>query len=168
MLCPMVHDVVVVGGGSAGCVLATRLSEDRARNVLLIEAGPDYRTLERTPADLLNALEVCYNPAYDWGFFSEPDEAGRSIRLWRARLMGGCSAINAAMALRGSPADYDAWAFEGNPGCSAAAVVNARGHGVDGLIVADASVMPDVPAANTNLPVIMVAERLARSIAAGS
>jgi choline dehydrogenase-like flavoprotein len=56
------------------------------------------------------------------------------------------------------------------PDPAAAAVVNARGqvHGVDGLIVADASVMPDVPAANTNLPVIMVAERLARSIAAGS
>src|ERR1700694_3263764 len=91
MLCPMVHDVVVVGGGSAGCILATRLSEDPARNVLLIEAGRDYRTREGTPADLLNALEVYYNPTYDWGFFSEQDQRGRSIRLWRTRVMGGCS-----------------------------------------------------------------------------
>jgi choline dehydrogenase len=119
----VVRNLVVVGGGSAGCVLASRLSEDPALTVRLIEAGPDYLTREGTPADLLNALEVCYNPGYDWGFFSEPDQAGRSIRLWRARLMGGCSAMNGAMGLRGSPADYDAWATAGNPGWSFAEVL---------------------------------------------
>ena len=118
-----VHDIVVVGAGSAGCVLAARLSEEPSRRVLLLEAGLDYGSRETTPPDILNVLEVCFNPAYDWGYFSEPDRSGRTIQLWRARLVGGCSATNGAMALRGAPSDYDAWAAAGNAGWSFAEVL---------------------------------------------
>jgi choline dehydrogenase len=107
-------DIVVVGGGAAGCVVAARLSEDPACRVLLLEAGPDLR--ESPPDD----VRVGWQPtrSFDWGYTSEPDELGVARALPRGRLLGGCSSTNATVALRGSPADYDGWASRGNAGWS--------------------------------------------------
>ena len=114
----MGHDVVVVGGGAAGCVLAARLSENPDRSVLLVEAGGDFRSSAATPADLLDGREVCFNPAYDWGFASEAGRArARGPALPGARdrrLLGGQRGGGGAR----RPGDYDAWAAAGNPGWS--------------------------------------------------
>jgi choline dehydrogenase len=110
------YDTIVVGGGSAGCVLAARLSADERRGVLLAEAGPDYPAVADLPADIADPSVPA--TSHDWGFVSEPDESGHSIPLPRGRLIGGCSATNACFALRGWPADYDEWAAGGSPGWS--------------------------------------------------
>lgn len=116
-----IYDVIVVGGGSAGCVLAARLSDDTGRRVLLLEAGPYYREASDLPADLSSSWSM--TDSHDWGFRSEPDASGRAIPIPRAKVMGGCSSTNATLALRGAPADYDGWAALGNPGWSFADVL---------------------------------------------
>jgi choline dehydrogenase len=93
-------------------VLAARLSQDRARRVLLLEAGPDYPTLESTPADLQNGWRMSLR-AHDWRMTAEA-VPGRTIPYPRGRVVGGSSAVNATIALRGVPADYDQWAALGN------------------------------------------------------
>jgi choline dehydrogenase len=95
------YDVVVVGGGTAGCVLAGRLSEEEGRSVCLVEAGPDYgpHGSGRWPADLLDGAQLAFSHAW------ETDREDRS--QLRARVLGGCSAHNACVVLRGQPADYD-------------------------------------------------------------
>ncbi|MGB8381314.1 MAG: GMC oxidoreductase [Dermatophilaceae bacterium] len=112
----MAFDVVVVGGGSAGCVAAARLSGAGRLRVLLIEAGPDYASVGQLPGDVADASAP--TTEHDWGFVSEPDDSGRTIGLPRGRLIGGCSATNGAFLMRGWPDDYDRWAAAGNPGWS--------------------------------------------------
>lgn len=113
------YDVAVVGGGAAGCVVAARLSEDEACRVLLLEAGPDHRA--PMPADVQNGWRP--TTGHDWGYVAEPDAAGVVRPLPRGKLLGGCSSTNATFALRGHPADYDAWAQAGNDGWSFEAVL---------------------------------------------
>jgi choline dehydrogenase len=89
-------------------VLASRLSEDPRRSVLLLEAGPDYPTVADLPPDI--ATSSLTARSHDWGYMSEPGILGRAVPLLRGRLVGGCSATNATAAVRGCPADYDTWA----------------------------------------------------------
>ena len=106
------YDDIIVGAGSSGAVLAARLSEDPARRVLLLEAGPDYPTVEATPADLRDSTWISV-VQHDWGFKADAIK-GREIEFPRGKVTGGSSAVNATIALRGVPADYDGWASLGN------------------------------------------------------
>jgi choline dehydrogenase len=110
-------DFVVVGAGSAGCVLASRLSEDPNARVLLLEAGPPDRKLEiHVPAAWIKLFKT----RYDWAYTTEPEQAldGRSLYWPRGKTLGGTSSINAQMYLRGHRADFHGWAAVGNPGWS--------------------------------------------------
>ena len=111
------YDFIVVGGGSAGCVLANRLSESGHHRVLLLEAGPRSHPLERVPISYSKFID---NPAVNWCFMSKPEEstAGRPIPVPRGRMLGGSSAINGLVYTRGQALDYDTWAQMGNRGWS--------------------------------------------------
>ncbi len=107
----MHYDDIIVGAGSSGAVVASRLSDDPNRSVLPLEAGPDYRTIEETPHDLLRTLLSFANHDWGWKAWATPQ---REIVYARGKVTGGCSAVNAAFAIRGVPADFDEWAALGN------------------------------------------------------
>ena len=114
----MKYDVIVIGAGSAGGTMATRLSEDPNRSVLLLEAGPEYTDLEQTPDD----LKFGYAPTasemgapHNWSFVGTgTPQQTEPVAVPRGRVVGGTSAINGQVFLRGVPEDYDRWASWGN------------------------------------------------------
>jgi choline dehydrogenase len=123
----MTFDYVIVGAGSAGCVLANRLSADKAVRVCLIEAGPSdhglfTRLLVNIPAFCIGLMT---NPRFNWlyDYDAEPRLGGRKIFCPRGRILGGSSAINGSIYIRGHRADYDRWAALGNKGWSYADVL---------------------------------------------
>lgn len=111
-------DFVIVGAGSAGCVLANRLSADGQSRVVLLEAGGrDWNPWIHVPVGYFKTL---HNPSTDWCFKTEPDPGlnGRSIDWPRGKTLGGSSSINGLLYVRGQPQDYDHWAQLGNKGWS--------------------------------------------------
>jgi choline dehydrogenase len=109
------YDLVIAGAGSAGSVIAARVTEDARKRVLLIEAGPDYPDRASLPEDLVDGDKNSL-VAHDWGFIYQPTPRNRdTIPLPRGKVTGGSSAVNTAIALRGQAEDYDEWAGRGCP-----------------------------------------------------
>jgi choline dehydrogenase len=149
------YDYIVIGAGSAGCVVANRLTEDSDTKVLLLEAGnPDTKPEIQIPAECVNLLGT----EVDWGYFSEPEPYlnNRKIFCSRGKVLGGSSSINFMFYIRGNGHDYDHWQSLGNPGWSYQDVLpyfkksehSSRGaseyHGVDGELSVTDPISPNV------------------------
>lgn len=113
---PETADVVIVGGGSAGAVLAARLSQDPARSVLLLEAGHAYAP-DAFPREVLDANTIA-DPDHDWGYTSRGSDQAPQIPTPRGKVLGGSCAVNATVALRARPADFAKWRQHGAGGWS--------------------------------------------------
>jgi choline dehydrogenase len=149
----MNYDYIIIGAGSAGCVLANRLTADSDITVLLLEAGnPDTKPEIHSPSAALSLL----GSEVDWGYFSEPEPYlnNRKIYCPRGKVLGGSSAINLMIYIRGNHRDYDHWQELGNPGWSYQDVLpyfkksehSSRGasefHGTDGELSVTDSIAP--------------------------
>jgi choline dehydrogenase len=120
---PQAYNYIIVGAGSAGCLVANRLSADPTVRVLLLEAGgSDNHPWVHLPYGYLHCIG---NPRTDWMFMTEPEQglAGRAIRYPRGKILGGSSSINGMIYMRGQAQDYDGWSASGNAGWSRAEVL---------------------------------------------
>ena len=113
----MKYDYIVLGAGSAGSIVATRLSEDSNRSVLLLEAGPDYPDFEKLPDEVkfgyATATDIMVSD-HNWQFEGKATDTAPPMLVPRGKVTGGSSAINGQVFLRGVPEDYDSWAAKGN------------------------------------------------------
>jgi choline dehydrogenase len=119
----MQYNTIIVGAGSAGAILAARLTEDPSRTVLLIEAGPDYPDFDKMPEPIKygygydrNIWATAFGPnsVHSWNYTGRSTDEGEPILIPRGKVVGGSSAVNAQIFLRGLPEDFDDWAARGN------------------------------------------------------